>query len=1257
MSTTWTDAQKQVICARGKNILVSAAAGSGKTAVLVERICSLLLDEKNPIDADRLVVVTFTKAAAGEMKERLINLLEEKEEADPENPQIRRQLQLVHQAQISTMDSFCLGLIRSYFHKVDMEPGFRICDNAQQKLLFQNAMDKVLRENYERKDPAFIELTDCFSDDRDDASLRKSIEGIFFEIQSQPYPLEYLNESLAIYDCKDEVELFKNPYMGELMVNFKGKLKAARYIFESLVQEVNDYLMGDCDVEFAEVIRGKYLPLLNGFIDKIDGLSEVEDTREFLEKLREAFSASKSSLFEGNFPPKSKKTPENFLDLHKRILDEKNDANKLIKKESVIDPSLAYQQLEHTGKFAKTTAALVEEVAEAFAEEKRNRKLVDFSDLNHFALNLLIEKDPESGERKKTDVAQELSEYYKAIMVDEYQDFNPLQEAIATAISNGENYFMVGDVKQSIYAFRNSDPRIFLDKYQKSDKWYEGSSIIRTLKRDTAIELNKNFRSRKEVLDSANEVFYKTMDESVGGVTYDKRVSLNPGAVFPGDPEDYKTEVTLLNSGKEILEKHGYVDQIDQEAVCIRDKISSMVQSGFKVKDKKTEELRPVRYGDFAVLVRRNDSAEIIANVLNGAMIPTSLPEKENLFQTVEVKRVLSFLRVLENPLYDLELATVLLSPMFGLSDDELLWVKGKSEKGYLFDKVKDLEGENATLQSFLDLYDELRPLVNQIPLHEMIHRIYRRTGYLNYVSALPAGRLRRANLLHLMETALEYEKTGTKGLFAFLRYVDRIIKYDIHTDESSEPGEAEDRVLVMTIHKSKGLEFPVVFLADISGGKKTSLNALSIGSMGLLTENRGYNPSFKQNTLMQKAWCSYKDREEMGESLRLLYVAMTRAKEKLLVIGSIKAGATKDSTAEENFEKNRGKNLCLNESIPFYEQLKLDQGLFGILYPVAVICPKQFKVEDYASGWDEGSVTYTEVFSEESENTSEAETEKTDDANPVVDSDPEYTPEEFEKARASLEKSLQFDYPYKGENQYKEKYSVSEIKHRRMDVILALEEEENARENLKELNTSDESSQIKKEFELPSPAFISGEAEDYTPMGALRGTAMHRFFECFDFTVGDIVSSVEEQIQSMRDRNMLSEEQEKMLSKQQIKTFLSSDFAKRMHEAALKDQLLKEQAFVFGDTPEVLFQNGAEEGQEHLLLVQGIIDAFFIEEDGIVLLDYKTDRVDTGERLRQLYKEQMRLYVVAIQKVYNLPVKEVYLYSFKLGQLVPVSF
>lgn len=1260
MGVSWTTEQQQVIDLRNRNILVSAAAGSGKTAVLVERIVKIITDKNHPVDIDHLLIVTFTNAAAAEMRERIGNAIEKALDEQPGNEHLLRQLTLIHNAQITTIDSFCLYVVRNHFHEINLEPNFRIGDEGELKLLREDVLGRVLEQNYEEPSEAFSDFVEGYASGRTDAALNEMILQLYEFSRSYPWPEKWLDSFVGAYRIETREELDRAEWLAPLTENICFVLKDCEQLLKqalAITQQDDGPDMYEKAVQ-SDLEKYEGLSRLTSFCELSGALSDIKYDR-----------LASSRGFEGD-PDK--------LELVKSLREQAKDVvKKICRQYFFCSPEMMIEQLERTEPMLEEVVRLTKQFADEFAAAKRRKNLVDFHDVEHFALQILVDEETEKA--KKT--AEEFRDTFEEIMIDEYQDSNEVQETLLRSISREErgenNIFMVGDVKQSIYRFRLARPELFMKKYDSYS--LEESTTQR-------IDLHKNFRSREEVLTCTNDIFYKIMVRSLGNVEYDAEAALYPGASYPVSA-DFTPEILLADSNDELLEDTELSDKKTLEAKIVAEEIRHLMKTQ-PVTNKATGELRAARYSDIVILLRSLSGwADSLVEVLNGNGIPAHTVSSTGYFSTVEVQTVLSMLRLLDNPRQDIPMAAVLRSPMAGLTDEELAVLRLEdgsvpfheavlelAEGLYEEDGQKEIsdseadrkQGRNADektenhieitahrkLLKFYKKYKQLRQLVPDTPIHELIEIILRETGYGHYVAAMPAGNRRTANLNMLLEKAAAYEKTSYKGLFHFVRYIDELQKYDVDFGEADMVGENEDVVRIMSIHKSKGLEFPIVIVSGMGKNfnkQDTRSKMVLHPELGIGLDYMDGKKRIKSPTIAKKAIAKQINLENLGEELRVLYVALTRAKEKLILTGTLKDAPEKLEffRQQANLSKaaDRPLSYLTREGASGYLDWILPAVLsYGDKYPVRIVEAAELVLDEV-----ENQLEQNEDLTERIEEIEAADTQLV----------------------GQLKQRFSQRYPYQVDVLRKNKYSVSELKHRAMRERFEAEQEETVPAFLEEPVTP------------TIPLFIQREEsveQETANRGALRGTAVHRVMECYDFASE---KSVQEQMEAMEKEEKITADMRALVKEQIVADFVSSETGKRMALAQRGGALYREKPFVMGFTEEELenYGFGADSNtdsceniyektdsdqekeeqkrirhEEDLTLIQGIIDVFWIEKDGIVLLDYKTDRVQQAKELIDRYETQLKLYADALERVFGarkLKVKEILIYSFSLEKLI----
>ena len=1250
MGVQWTKEQQEVIRLRDRNILVSAAAGSGKTAVLVERILSKITDNTHPADIDRLLIMTFTRAAAGEMKERISAVIEKALGEDPDNEHLQRQTTLLHTAQITTIDGFCAYIIRNYFHLIGLDPGYRTADEGELKLLRGDVVKALLEEHYAQKDEKFQKFVECFATGKSDENLGDLIQKLYEMAMSNPFPEEWLQKCLGDYRIESLEELRETEWMKMLWDAVGDELQEA----ELLIREARN-VCAEADGPYL------YEDALNSDLILVRDLQELAEKRDYngiVKALVKPAFARLSTKKAPDVEEQKKQRVKELRDEEKGILKELGQRYFQSSEEEILE------MIRYVREPIEMLIELTVQFMEQFGMAKREKNILDFTDMEHFALQILMTKEGE--EIHMSQAAKELSAKYDEVLVDEYQDSNFVQELLTTAVSGWinqkKNIFMVGDVKQSIYRFRLARPELFMEKYKN----YSTDEA-----KEQRIDLHKNFRSRAQVLESVNFIFRQIMGEDLGGVAYDKDAALYPGASFPeGESEEFvKTEVLLIEKdGEELTDVQESADAGAQgsqmelenqnaqelEALAIAQRIQEIVGKE-QIVDKETREYRPVEYGDIVILLRTAYGwAETFREVLASQGIPVYCTSRTGYFSALEIVTVLNYLKVCDNPLQDIPLMGVLRSPIVGCTSQELAELRIQYPKGLLYESVTAYVGESSKtdflnekdflklkLSNFLQLLEKVRNMAVYTPVHELILYVLKETGYGNYARALPGGEQRFANLTMLVEKAMDYEKTSYRGLFNFVRYIEQLQAYEVDYGEVNLTGAGNTAVEIMTIHKSKGLEFPVVFVAGM--GKQFNfqdMNAglllhpeLGIGADAVIPEKRVIASSLNKQIIRRQLL-----KESLGEELRVLYVAMTRAKEKLILTGTV-GKLEKQMVSLSRFLDEEEELLPLGTRIKaknywafVLPTLVRHRAMSELLGEYGILMKKQKGIYDDVSDFVIKKVTVRQMTEKavilQAGNQMQEEYLKNWDADQVYD----------KEVREEIEKRFSFVYPYKYLEDIPVKVSVSDLKKRSWHDESELEE-----------NISVSAEEQVEEQEAPVPAFMAEKQEEYK--GAARGTAYHRLMECLDYAEVESEVQLEVQLKRLLESQKMTEQEAECIRIRDIKKFVDSELGQRMKKAVVKKQLYREQPFVIRRSASLLDDSWKDE----TILVQGIIDAYFTEDGEIVLVDYKTDRVRKGQeqKLVDLYHVQLEDYAQALERMTGMKVKEKIIYSFTLQKAI----
>ena len=1261
MGMKFTPEQQRVIELHNSNILVSAAAGSGKTAVLVERIIRMICDGEHPVDIDRLLIVTFTNAAAAEMRERIAAGITARLEADSGNEHIQKQSALLHNAQITTIDSFSLFLIRNHFNEIGLDPDFRVADEGEIKLLQQEVLAQLLEDAYAGQfapeaPEQFHACVEYFCPGGRESVLEQHILNLSRYAGSFPWPEEWLEERKNDYAAGDMEALVHSDY--------------GQYLTERVNRTVEGCLEKLQEVKrLCELPDGPYMygELTDAEIEQLERLTSCKDLEEQAAKVPAVTFARLPSKKDDSVDPAKR-------ELAKAIRNSVKDTLSDLSESYFKTPlELAVEQGKACREPLRMLLDLVLEFDRRLLAAKQERHLIDFSDMEHYALQILLkrEKVEETGgtgtdhaETKyrivPSDVAMEYRQYFQEILIDEYQDSNLVQEYLLSAISGEEegryNRFMVGDVKQSIYKFRLARPELFLEKY---DIYQETGDLCR-------IDLAKNFRSRIQVVDAVNDVFSRIMSREIGGIAYDDKAALYPGAVYPAQEDPaYGSELLLIRKpekgereesgigeqhteGAGVLVDYDNVRQLEALAIAARIK---QLKGSLQVMEKSTGELRPVRYSDMVILLRTTSGwDEEFKKILEQQGIPVYITSKTGYFGALEVQELLQFLRVLDNPRQDIPLFGVMQSVFGGFTQEEIAQIRsggeGHSRKRMtLYEALKEVaqsgrtveEGEETELsfkaKEFLQRIDHYRDLTPFTSIRDLLQRILDDYDYLNYVTALPAGSKRHANVEMLLTKASAFEKTSYFGLFHFIRYMEQLEKYDVDYGEADTLDENADVVRIMSIHKSKGLEFPVVFVSGLSkrfNMQDANQSLIVDMDLGVAVDYVDSVRRIKNKTLRRAVLSAKMKEDNLAEELRVLYVALTRAREKLILTAVL-------DKADEKWELAQMTGQERLTYLDFCEAGSYMDFLLPIL-PQTGIAVKTLRTEDLAVEELREQLRMGDRR-EQLRLIACGETTLTGD------------PEENERKLMYLRERFAYQYPHPGLQKLYTKTTVSELK------IAAMAEKDEAA-----FHTFEE-----KEVVPYIPGF---RREQEKVSGAVRGNAFHRTMELLDFMYvfvesglfekcpGDyetyrkrldaerLKNRLEEFLQRETISLRLTEEYAKAVSLPKILNFLEQELAYRMWRAQEQGLLYREQPFVLGIDAKRLDPD-LPEGEK--VLIQGIIDVFFIEDGEIVLLDYKTDVIDSLEALWNRYNVQIQYYEEALTKLMQMPVKERILYSFYL--------
>ncbi len=1171
----WTQGQQDAINARGGTLLVSAAAGSGKTAVLVQRVIERLTDPIHPSDADHLLVVTFTKAAAAEMRDRISQSLTALLAQDPTNLNLQRQQLLLTRANISTIHGFCSELVRENFYKLNISPDFRISDDSEMALLRADAITRVLEDYYAREDNVFSDLVEAFSSDRDDSRIIQTVDRLYDFVRSHPFPRKWLAEKAAMY--RPEVPAGQTAW-GETMLRFA--LDAVDYCISVTANSLS--LMHE-----DEKISAAYQETFQSDLAELNALREIIAGKNW-----DAISQRVNGI---EFARLKALRGYSEDELKNRLTGCRKQVKDTVGKISKLFCVTEQENSEDLAKLAPMVAKLFE-ITEKFAdtldELKAERRTADFGDLEHWALRLLVRDTPSGWER--TEDAIEFSRRFDEIMVDEYQDTNEAQDMLFRAISQDEqNLFMVGDVKQSIYSFRQAMPKIFLERRNSFPPYDRARD-----KYPAYLVLDKNFRSRAEVTDAVNFVFGQLMSPEAGDIAYTGQEKLVVGADYPPQA-GCETQLEIIDSS---------IDDSDGDAMelvesrRIAELIAATIHSGFLVTE--GGEQRPATYRDFCILLRSSAKyAPEYAKELQQSAIPAWADTTGGFFATTEVAVMLSLLRVIDNPMQDIPLLAVLMSPIYGFTADDMADIRLKGEGLSLYLAVVAYAKDSDRAKSFLEEIEHYRVLAATMPSDALINLLYQKTGYLNMVQTMQNGDLRLANLRLLLEYAKKYEGSGYNGLSGFIRFIDRLQKQQADLAPASTISESANVVRVMSIHKSKGLEFPICIIAGCSRRfNKEQGDALLHPTLGLGVKLKNNETLSRYTTLPREAIALETDRESMSEELRILYVAMTRAKEKLILLTTVK-----------DLDKTLGglaAQLTSQQQVAPYV-VRSASSLSDWLLFCALRHPSGNKLRERALAQEDIVCrdTQQDWVIHISAPPAQLEQSKVTTAEESVPPD--------EKLLQTLKENIEYVYPYAELSEIPAKVAASE---------LAAEE-------------------FSEEFAaLSRPAFLG--SSGLTP--AERGTALHAYMQFADYAAA--ARDTQAELDRLVAQGYLSTEQGAAVDQKRVQAFFANNIAGRILASA---NVMREFRFTVEIPASMVKPELKEPFASQPVVLQGAVDCAFEENGALVIVDYKTDKTASPEELWQRYQRQLNLYRLAMQQSIGLPVKECLLYSFHLNSIV----
>lgn len=1237
---TWTEDQWKAIHATGQDILVAAAAGSGKTAVLVERIITKIISTSEPLDVDELLIVTFTNASAAEMRHRIGEALERAINENPTSRHLRKQLALLNKASISTLHSFSLEVIRKYYYKIDIDPSFRIADVVEAQLLRDEVMEELLEDEYGKSEnEAFYAFVDTFSNDRSDVAVQNIIRDVYDFSRANPAPSNYLQAMVKMYHVDAITKMEELPFIDILLFDVELQLEGARQLLEQALELTKQ--------------PGGPAPRAENYLHDL----------QFVDHLLHAKNESWASLYTAFQAPsflrvkvcKGDEYDKELLDQAQKLRDKAKGIVRTVKEELFSRTEESFiRDMKEMAPHVETLVALVESFSERFDLVKREKGLVDYSDLEHFCLQILAE---ETDVAMPSEAGKSYQKQFKEVFVDEYQDVNMVQESIIKLVTNASeengNLFMVGDVKQSIYRFRLAEPNLFLGKYQRFTANGEKAGL--------KIDLAKNFRSRKEVLAGTNFLFKQLMGVKVGEIEYNQEAELVLGASYPPE-ETYPIELLLIDQKEEerapIMQEENdessfdFIDleQSQLEARIMAAKIKKLISERKEVYNPKTNSAQPVKYRDIVILLRSMTWAPQIMEEFKEQGIPIYANLSTGYFEATEITIMMSLLKVIDNPLQDISLASVLRSPLVGLSEEELAKIRLEHRSGTYYEAIKSLtrkqpsqeiEQLHEKLQKFLELLGKWRTMARQGALSHLILQLYCDTRFIDFVGGLPGGKQRQANLRALYDRARQYEETSFRGLFRFLRFIERMRERGDDLGAARALGEQEDVVRLMTIHSSKGLEFPIVFVAGLA----RPFNLMDIRKAYMLDKELGFATKYihaekriSYPSLPQHAFKRKKKLEMLAEEMRVLYVALTRAKEKLYLTATMKDA--EKTFAQWTQQQHANQTWLLKEYDRAEATSYLDwlgpalvrhQDCTKIRGQVEISSTVPAAITNHESAW--------QIHVMKAEEMATVDMEQTDSTDDFMDKVYKGEIVPFESPwKEMIGEQLSWNYGHQEAARHRSKQSVSEMKRQR-----EMSDEESGHDFIRSFSKP----------LLNRPHFMQSKV--LTP--AERGTAMHMVMQHLNFREPLTEATLDRKLEEMVANELLTLEQRKAITPEEILSFFATDIGRRLIKA---NKVTREIPFSAAFPASTVYSHW--HGEDETILVQGIIDCLFEDEGGLVLLDYKTDAITDRFRggfegakpiLLERYAVQIDLYARALEQILKKKIAEKYLFFFDGGHLL----
>lgn len=1126
------------------------------------------------------------------MREKILEAIYKKIEENPEDENLQKQVILLNKASISTIHSFCLDVIKNNFYEIDVSANTRIADDSEILLLQQEVIDDLFEEKYEEEDSNFIKLIKTYTKYNQDEVLKDLILRVYSYIQASPFPEEWLEEQIGKLNIEDDTN-FSDTVWGKIIT------ENANQILEDSILKLQN-------------IRTKMtrFPELDKFTakieDDIDKYTYIQNNLSDWDTAVEAINTLKNAIW-----TKDQKITNDLKDEAKDVRESTKDEFKKVKKLMNCSSEEAVQDIKYMYPILKMLKDLILEFSQKFYQRKREKNIMDFSDMEHLVLKILVKKD-ENGNVVKSEIAKKYENKFEEIAIDEYQDSNLVQEYILTSVSRGNNIFMVGDVKQSIYKFRQARPKLFLDKY-------DSYKLEPVNGEDRKIQLFKNFRSRSNILDFTNLVFEDIMSRELGNIEYNQDEYLNLGANFETiQNQDYKTELEILDLSEEnddiwktdeeeTEEEQEKVEDVVLEARFVARKIKELIDSKYQIIDKKTGR-RDIQYKDIAILLRTSSGvANVYEKEISELEIPVYSDSSSQYLQSVEIETIMSLLRIINNPMQDIPLVTVMRSPIGNFTDNELIEIRMEDRNSSFYEALLKSDLEKA--HRFLSLLKELREDEEYMTLDEWIWNIYTKTGYMNYVNLMPNGALRVSNLRMLFERAKQYEEASFKGLYNFINFIDKIKFNQEDLKAAKIIGENENVVRIMTIHKSKGLEFPVVILAGV--GKQ--FNFRDLNGKILLDQDLGLGPQYIDSeryiefkTLAKKALTIKAKNEAISEEMRILYVALTRAKEKLIIVGRQKDVNKKIAEKQKlleiysTIENNKINSYLIQKYKTYLDWLEL------IYLKEGVANTKNL---------------FTVNINKKEKTSVKIENEVEDISNKIIE---ESNKNNDEQEKEKIKEVLNWQYKHQSIEGIPTKTSVSKLKENKEQEIQITQE----------------------------PKFINEEAKTKLT-GAQKGTLIHLCLQRMQETEEYNLEKITELVKELENKEIITDIEAQNIDKSKLLEYTNSQLWKELKQAK---EIHKEHPFYINIKASRIYNQINKEDDEDIL-VQGVIDLFFIDKDDrLILVDYKTDYVQNENELVDKYKGQLELYKEALEQSLSKKVDKMCIYSVYLNKLIEIE-